>query len=180
VAVEVRGVGGVEPVEGARVASGEAVSQLAERVSVLAGRAGQRPLDQAGADLQVDGDVDAGVQLELHPVAPRAEVVEPADDLVLPAAELVGHEGRREPVVAERLHRVLPPPAAPVADAQRGGGAVVAVAEHVGEDGDRLLQRRLCWKCPAVDDRGDGLDDDAARTSARHGGRGCGRHRCEP
>ena len=87
-----------------------------ERRGVVALRPGEGLVDQADADLQVDGDVDAGGQLELHAVAPRAEVVEPADDLVLPAAELVGDERRLEAVVAERRHRdLLPRAAAPAA-----------------------------------------------------------------
>ena len=84
-------------------------------VGVVALGPGERSVDQPDADLQVDGDVDAGRQLELHAVAPRAEVVEPADHLVLPAAELVGHERRLEAVVAERRHRQLLPPAAAAA-----------------------------------------------------------------
>ena len=143
--------------------------------------AGERRRREADADLQVDGDVDAGVELELHAVAPRAEVVEPADDLVLPAAEPVGHERGREAVVAERRHRDLPPALARrSATAQRGGGAVVAVGEHVGEHGDRFADRRLGRERPPSTSGDDGFDDDTTRARARQGGRGRGRHRWEP
>ena len=57
-------------------------------------------------------------------------------------------------------------PRRPMPDAQGGGGAVVAVGEDVGEDGDRLVDRRLGRERPAVDERRDRLDDDPARTPA--------------
>ena len=92
VPVAVRHVARGEVAERAGVAGREPPAQLRQRGGVGALGTGERPVDEPDADLEVDGHVDAGVELQLHAVAPRAEVVEPAGDLVLPAAELVGHE----------------------------------------------------------------------------------------
>ena len=129
---------------------------------------------------EVDGDVDARGQLELHAVAPRAEVVEPADDLVLPATEPIGHERGREAVVAERHHRDLAPRLAPDADPQRRGGAVVAVGEHVGRTVTGSSIVAFAGKSPPSTSGRDGFHDDTTGPRARQGGRGRGRHRWEP
>ena len=101
VPVDVHGVVVGEVAERPCVAGLEPLEQVVERRGVGAARRVTGGGHEPGADLQVHRHVDLGGELQLHAVQPRAEVVEPADDLVLPAAELVRHEGAREPVVAE-------------------------------------------------------------------------------
>ena len=105
VAVGVRDVGRRQVAERAHVARRQALAELGERLRRRRRSVARRKGARRARPMPIcrsTRDVDAGVELELHAVAPRAEVVEPADDLVLPATEPIGHERRREAVVAER------------------------------------------------------------------------------
>ena len=92
----------------------------------------------------------------------------------------VGDERGREAVVAERLHRDLPPALAPDADAQGGGGAVVTVGEHVGQHGDRLADGRLGREGARRRRAGRRLRRRRGSAERPAGRWGRGRHRWEP
>ena len=102
------------------------------------------PLEQAGALLQLDGDVLPRGLLDEDVAAPRAEAVGPRLDAHLVAAEGAGLDGRRPPVVAGVGHGRVPPlrlALRPVRDP--GREQVVAVAEDVGRDGGGMPDDRL-------------------------------------
>jgi hypothetical protein len=67
-----------------------------------------------------------------------------------------------EAIVSEWLHRSFVPFGAAVVPIHHHRGHLfVAVGEHVSFDDDRLAGRALDWKSPAINPRGDVLDDDS-------------------
>ena len=85
-------------------------------------------------------------------VAPGQKGVDPADQLILIATELDGHEFTVPAVVAEQRHRRLGPVAAGgMAVAQQAAQLIVAVGEDVRLDDHGLARRALDREPPVVD-----------------------------
>ncbi len=120
--------------------------------------------DERGADLQVNGDVLAGLDALVQVVHPRPPPIHPAADGVLVAADPFAGEAGLPQVVAQRLHLGFVPGAVTrirAAPAQDDAHLVMAVTEHVGLDGQPIPFDALDREASAVDARPDVLDDDA-------------------
>src|SRR5262249_44500785 len=96
------------------------------------------------------------LDLALELVPPGGEPVDPGDDRVLPAAELIDGDLAGPAVVAEVLHRRLAPLAfACGAQAHRGTKDVVAVGEDRGAHVEALTERPLGRPPAAIEARPD-------------------------
>ncbi len=138
------GVEGVDESAAVVGVDAEGVGRLLQGFPVGRGHVVGSALEQAGALLQLDGDVLARGLLDEDVAAPRAEAVGPRLDAHLVAAEGAGLDGRRPPVVAGVGHRRVPPlrlALRPVRDP--GREQVVALAEDVGRDGRGMPDHRL-------------------------------------
>ena len=124
----------------------------------VGGGASDRLVHEVRADLEVNGDVLAGVEPLDEVRAPGDPVVGPGRDRVLVAAHLVDDERGAPAVVAERLHRDLDPWPAGRAVAERGEDDVVSIGERVGLDDDPVAGHALDREAAAVDERRDPLD----------------------
>ena len=130
----------------------------------------RRRLEQHGALGQLAAEVVlAGVDLAVHLVAPGGEDVAPGLDRVLPAAGRLDRElalpADAVDVGVDRVHRRLEPaPAARRLVADDGAHDLVAVAEDVGGDLDRVADAALGCVTSAVDGRA-GMVDQRPRGS---------------
>ena len=136
------------------------------------GRPRGRSLDEAGADEEVRGDILAGGEALRQVARPGGEVVDPGDDGVAVAADLLDRERRPPAVVDERRHRCLGPVLVDLAAMEEDDGDhVVPVGVGDGLDLHRVADDALDRERAAVDAGGDAVDDDAAAPVARA-------HRC--
>ena len=142
---EDRGQVGVEGVdEGVGGLGAQGLGRLDQRLAVGRGHVLGPPLEQAGALLQLDGDVLARGLLDEDVAPPGAEAVGPPLDAHLVAAEGAGLDGGRPPVVAGVGHGGVAPLGLALRPVRHPGRQqVVPVAEDVGRDGGGLADHRL-------------------------------------
>ena len=153
---------------------GDSRSRASRWSAVVLGGCGRR-LEQHGALGQLAAEVVlAGVDLAVHLVAPGGEDVAPRLDRVLPAAGRLDRElalpADAVDVGVDRVHRRLEPaPAAWRLVADDGAHDLVAVAEDVGGDLDRVADAALGRVTSAVDGRAGWLISVLAGASLRFG-----------
>src|SRR6266511_1510636 len=133
----------------------------AERPAVFAGGALGRVFHQIRPRQDLHRDVLPGVDLLLEPRPPRPEPVHPGTEGVPVPAQLLDPEGPLPPVVVDERHGfVVPLALALAAPPELRGQPVVPVGEHVGLHHHGLAHDALGRIPPALDLRGDVLDDD--------------------
>ena len=154
----------------------QAVERGADAERVVAGfgllAPPERRLQQQPPLLDLVRDGHAGFELLAQPLAPRAERVPPRLDRVgmPPVAEQLHVPGPA--VVVDRPHRCPAPGRLVIgADEDRGVEQVVAVGEDVRGHQQLIPDDALDRITPAVQLRGDPLDDDAAPAADRVGPR---------
>jgi hypothetical protein len=147
------------------------VGRAEEQVAVRAlGRAAAHPLQQAGADLQVVGELLGGlarVELLGDGVAPRGPGIAPRVDAERPQPLLVGGDDGLEAVGAQPrlLHAdvVGGGAAADLAPHDVGGDGVVPLAPDRGPDRDDLADDGLARMPPVADRWRDVVDPQPTR-----------------
>ena len=154
---------------GGQAGAGRAVgvAQGGDRVTRLGGvdprrRRGDSAFEDSGPLLQHHLGIDVGLDLDGRVVHPRRIGVGPPLDPVGPPAGPVGDDARAppgEPEVVEG-HRKMVVDAVGVGEDGGGVHRVVALAEHLGRDGELLALDRLRGAGAAVDEGTHVLDGD--------------------
>ena len=118
---------------------------------------------QARAFDGIEGEIGAGLLLQLEAVPPGGEFVGPGLDGIDIAAGLVGHERAAPAVVAVMGHRRAAPFAVLLAPPdQRRGNHIMAIAIDIRPDLDALADNALHGKAAAVDQRKNIFDMESA------------------
>ena len=143
-------------------------SRSCRRMTRRGRSAGLRLGQQRRAFERIEGDVGAGLLLQLETVSPGREFVGPGLDGIVIAARLVRHEASAPAVVAVLRHRRAAPFAVVLAPPdQRGGDDIMAVAVDVGPHFDAFAGDPLDGIAAAVDQRIDVLDMESASRRSR-------------
>ena len=130
--------------------------------------AGLRLGQHARAFDGVEGEIGAGLLLQLETVPPGGEFIGPGLDRIDIAAGAIGHERAAPAVVAVMGHRRAAPFAVLLATPdQRRGNDIVAVAIDIRPHFDALADDALHRKAAAVDQRINVLDMESAAARSR-------------
>ena len=134
--------------------------QRQEAAQVGAPRAGSRIAHQTRPDPQVDGDVDARVELSPQPPSPRSERIDPPAHGVEMRPHLANREAPAVAVVAELDHRRLTPRPIPrPSEHDDRGDQVMAVGKDIGLDDHDITDDPLDRERAVIDPRPDRLDN---------------------